>query len=134
LVPLLLTFAPSAYAADLQPADQAAIQGVIAGQIDAFRHDDQDRAYGFASPDIQAMFGDAGNFMTMVREGFQPVYHPRSYAFDEARAINGMLIQDVAVVGPDGQPHIARYTMEQEPDGSWRIAGCQILAKPSPES
>jgi hypothetical protein len=35
-----------------------------------------------------------------------------------------MIFQDVFVVGPDGQPVIARYEMEQMPDGTWRINGC----------
>ncbi len=134
LAAVVLLSASLARAADLPPADQAAIESVITGQIDAFRHDDGDRAYGFASPDIQAMFGDAGNFMSMVRQGYQPVYHPQSYVFGDARSIDGVLMQEVAVIGPDGEPHVAQYAMEQEPDGSWRIAGCQILARPAPGS
>jgi hypothetical protein len=33
----------------------------------------------------------------------------------------------VDLIGPDGEAATALYAMEQEPDGSWRIAGCMLL-------
>jgi hypothetical protein len=116
--------------ANLPAAEQQAIQQVITDQIDAFRHDDDGRAFGDASPGIQFMFGSAGRFMDMVREGYQPVYHPRSMAFGDLLVVDGTLVQELAVIGPDGKPHLARYVMEHEPDGSWRIDGCVLVARP----
>jgi hypothetical protein len=120
--------------ADLPPADRQAIEQVITGQIDAFRHDDEPGAFGYASPGIQFMFGNAERFMSMVRQGYQPVYRPRSVAFGDLLVVDGNLVQEVAVIGPDGLPHLARYVMEHEPDGTWRIDGCVLVAKPAPES
>ena len=117
--------------ANLPSADQQAIQEVITGQIDAFRADDEPRAFGYASPGIQFMFGSPQRFMAMVREGYQPVYHPRSMAFGDLLVVDGNLVQELAVIGPDGQPHLARYVMEHETDGSWRIDGCVLVARPS---
>ncbi len=119
--------------ANLPPADQQAIQQVISNQIDAFRHDDDGRAFGYASPGIQFMFGNAQHFMEMVRQGYQPVYHPRSMAFGDLLVVDGNLVQELAVIGPDGKPRLARYVMEHEPDGAWRIDGCVLVAR-SPES
>jgi hypothetical protein len=34
------------------------------------------------------------------------------------------------VIGPDGQPALALYAMERQPDGSWRIAGCTLTRPP----
>ena len=31
------------------------------------------------------------------------------------------------VVGPDGHAYMAYYTMERQPDGSWRISGCHLV-------
>ena len=120
--------------ANLRPADRQAIQQVITDQIDAFRRDDGTGAFGFASPELQMMFDNPARFMAMVRQGYQPVYHPRSVAFGDVLVVDGNLVQEVAVIGPDGQPRLAEYTMEREPDGTWRIAGCRLLDKPSPES
>ena len=117
--------------ANLPPAEQQAIQQVITNQIDAFRHDDDGRAFGYASPGIRFMFGSADRFMEMVRQGYQPVYHPRSMTFGDLLVVDGNFVQELAVIGPDGQPRLARYVMEHEPDGSWRIDGCVLVARPS---
>jgi hypothetical protein len=76
------------------------------------------------------MFGSPQRFMQMVREGYQPVYHPRSLAFGDLLVVHGNLVQELAVIGPDGQPHLARYVMEHEPDGTWRVDGCVLVARP----
>jgi len=34
------------------------------------------------------------------------------------------------MVGPDGEEVVARYTMERQPDGSWRIDGCILTEAP----
>lgn len=120
--------------ANLPAAEKQAIQEVITDQIDAFREDDEPRAFGYASPGIQFMFGNPQRFTAMVRQGYQPVYHPRSMAFGDLLVVDGNLVQELAVIGPDGQPHLARYVMEHEPDGTWRIDGCVLVARPAPES
>jgi len=138
LLAALLLFVCGAALADepasVAPADRQAIEQVISGQIKAFRHDDGSAAFGYAAPDIQSMFGDPAHFMAMVRQGYQPVYRPRSVAFGDALIVDGALVQEVGVVGPDGEPRLAQYAMEHEPDGTWRIAGCRLLDQPSPGS
>lgn len=116
--------------ADVGAADRAAIEGVIVRQIEAFQRDDGDAAFGFASPGIQGMFVTPERFMAMVRGGFRPVYRPREYRFARLSTVGDVLVQYVAIVGPDGAPVIAAYTMEQQADGSWRIAGCELLLPP----
>jgi len=120
--------------ADLPASDVQAIEQVISGQIEAFRRDDGAGAFGYASPNLQMMFDNPGRFMAMVRQGYQPVYRPRSVAFGDVLDVDGELVQEVAVIGPDGDPRLAEYTMEREPDGSWKIAGCRLLEKPGPGS
>src|SRR5579871_5855956 len=112
--------------AGVTDADRHAIERVITTQIDAFRRDDGDAAFGFASPSIREMFGDTTRFMAMVRRGYPMVYRPRSFVFDGLADTDGRIVQRVEIVGPDGAPALALYTMEREPDGSWKIGGCQI--------
>ncbi len=50
------------------------------------------------------MFGTSAIFMDMVRQGYQPVYHPRNFDFAEIVELNGQPTQKVRVVGPDGRP------------------------------
>jgi|SRR5579872_4927478 len=125
------TFAAHALAdeapATMQDSERAAIRGVIEGQIGAFRHDDDEAAFSFASPNIQNQFGDAAHFMAMVRQGYPSVYRPRAVAFGELVTIDGRIVQKVELVGPDGGRSTALYFMEQEPNNTWRIDGCVVV-------
>ncbi|TAJ96118.1 MAG: DUF4864 domain-containing protein [Reyranella sp.] len=114
--------------AQVSPADQTAIRDVIERQVEAFRRDDGAAAFGYASPNIQHLFGTAETFMDMVRQGYQPVYRPRVFEFREIVTLQGMVTQKVHVIGPDGRPVTAFYPMAQQPDGSWRIEGCTLQA------
>jgi hypothetical protein len=113
------------------PGDLAAIQQVITSQEDAFQHDDSTKAFGYATPELQTMFGDATNFMSLVKRGYQPVYRPKSFTFNNAHPDGDSIVQEASVVGPDGLLHTAIYTMERQPDGTWRIAACQLIDRPS---
>jgi hypothetical protein len=111
----------------ITPADKMAIQDVIQRQLNAFQHDDADGAYAFAAPNIKQIFPDAGVFLDMVRRGYPPVYRPKQREFSELGLRDGELVQEVELVGPDGRPILALYTMEKEPDGHWAIAGCTLI-------
>jgi hypothetical protein len=124
LAALLFAFALPAAAADLPQADTTAIRAVVQGQLDAFRRDDQEAAFGFASPTIQDVFRTPEGFMAMVRQGYAPVYRPRQVLFQDIVTFRGQPTQRVYLVGPDGRAVIAYYLMERQPDGTWRIDGC----------
>lgn len=112
-------------------ADRSAIQGVISHQLQAFQRDDADTAFADASPGIQAQFGTPENFLAMVERGYPPVYRPRQRSFGELHSEDGELIQDVDIIATDGSLWRALYAMEQQPDGSWKISGCQLVRAPS---
>lgn len=116
----------------LPATEKRAIRSVIEGQLGAFRADDGERAFGYASPNIRGIFGSAENFMAMVRNGYQPVYRPREVRFGDLVTVESSLVQKVYVTGPDGRRALALYVMEQQADGSWRINGC-MLAEPEDE-
>ena len=116
-----------------------AFRAVIDAQMEAFARDDGAAAFAFAAPAIQRQFGTPERFMAMVRTGFQPVYRPRAVTFEtpiRVPARDGAgdgktasaFAQPVRVTSPDGRPVLAMYHMEQQPDGSWRIAGVVLRA------
>ena len=128
LLGLMVAFAGIARAGEPTAADRAAIRGVIQQQIEAFRRDDGEAAFGFASPAIRGMFGASDVFMDMVRSGYRPVYRPQTFEFGALVTLDGKPAQKVDIVGPDGRPVVAVYVMTQLPDGSWRIDGCYLQA------
>ncbi len=114
----------------LSAADANAIQAVIQNQVDAFNQDDDVRAYRHASPTIQRIFQTVDVFMTMVRDGYPPVYRSTRVEFGALHMMNGEPVQEVYVTGQDRLSVLAVYTMEHQEDGSWRINGCTIVNAP----
>lgn len=110
-----------------QDPSSGQIRATVEGQLAAFARDDGGTAFGFAAPGIRQLFGTAESFMAMVRRGYQPVYRPKSVQFLDIVVVDGRPIQRVLLVGPDGEPVMALYTMEQQADGRWLIAGCQLV-------
>jgi Domain of unknown function (DUF4864) len=129
LIALMLLFSTALARADesVPPADAAAIQQVIQGQMNAFKADDWNAAFAYASPSIQTKFESAQVFSQMVTQAYQPVYRPRGVEFREVKASEFGPTQEVFVVGPDGLSYLAYYTMERQADGSWRISGCYLV-------
>ena len=106
--------------------DRAQSRVIIEKQIDAFRRDDGVTAFGFASPALQEIFRDPDHFMAMVRNGYQPVYRPRSYAFGSIAETDLGLTATLSIEDAEGGAWTAVYTLEKQPDGSWRITGCHL--------
>lgn len=122
---LVLWLAPaSAGEAEIRSA-----QAVIDSQIRAFAAGDNVAAYSHAAPNIKRMFPTLDSFMNMVTGGYQPVYRPKSYAFGKVKELSATsIVQQVLVVGPDGKDYEAVYTLELQPDGSFRITGVSLHA------
>jgi hypothetical protein len=113
-------------------ADAAEFQRIIAAQLDAFSTDDGAGAYSFAAPAIQRIFPSPESFMSMVRQGYAPVYRRQSYAFGTIGAeMGGQPTQHVTIVDANGKAWTALYAMERQPDGSWKINGCMLVEAPS---
>ena len=111
-------------------ADRSAIRGMIQDQLEAFKRDDGARAFSYASPTLQTMFGSQERFMAMVKQGYQPVYRPRSYTLGEFKDTPEGTSLSVQIQDLEGLDWIEIYTLEQQPDGTWRISGCHLVKAP----
>ena len=124
---MLWAVSAAAQTAPVSEADEARIRAVVADQLAAFQRDDAKAAFAFATPAIQQIFQTPGNFMQMVKTGYAPVYRPRKVEFRDLVDAEGVPVQRVYLVGPDGVPVIALYPMERQADGSWKIDGCYLV-------
>jgi hypothetical protein len=111
----------------VEAADESAMRAIVDRQIGAFRADDGDLAFSMATPNLRAIFGSSSGFMAMVRQGYRPVYRPRSYAFAPGR--DGQSGPEVPVLIEDdaGARWTAIYSFERQPDGTWAISGCRLV-------
>jgi hypothetical protein len=127
LFPIFL--ASVAFAGD---AEIKAAQTVIDSQLKAFLANDGAAAYSFAAPNVKQVFPTVDTFMNMVTNGYAPVRRPQSYSFGKVEQTGpSSIIQQVMIVGPDGKDYEAVYTLEQQPDGSFKITGCSLRASTS---
>ena len=125
---LIAVAVPRARAANTQLAktEWQAIKKVISQQLAALRAGDSVKAFGYATPGIQAQFGDASNFMTMVRNAYSPLLDARYDEFLEGAVIDGVIVQPLRLIGRDNTVLVAIYTMERQKRSGWRISGCVI--------
>jgi hypothetical protein len=112
-------------AGPLQSQD-AGIEGVIRGQIDAFLVDDFATAFGYASPAIRGIFRDPDRFGTMVREGYPMVWRPAEVTFLDREEQGGTVVQRVLIRDQEGALHVLAYQMLQTETG-WQINGVSLL-------
>jgi len=109
-----------------QSVDETAIQEVITDQISAFQSKDYERAFSHAAPTIKNIFRTTDRFITMVKNGYQPLYNPESYAFSRSLEQGGSIYQEVLVTDQSGKQWQAVYTLKQQDDGSWKITGVKM--------
>ncbi|KAA2313712.1 DUF4864 domain-containing protein [Pseudooceanicola sediminis] len=121
-----LLMPPSARA---QPAPLNGPEAVISQQLQAFDAEDFDRAWGYASPTIQGVFGTVDNFGAMVRDGYPMVHHSRSHRFAGQDERGGRTYQKVEIEDTDGRLHLLEYAMIQTPEG-WKIDAVRMLKMP----
>jgi hypothetical protein len=123
LVALIVAFSPASARAD----DVATAQGVIRAQEQAFGRGDAAAAYSYAAPAIRELFPAPDIFMSMVQNGYAPVYRHKSFEFGDGKSEGNSISQRVHIVDADGEAWEALYTLEQQGDGSYKITGCSLL-------
>lgn len=125
LVPLLLLVVATAHA---QSDEKAAAEPVLR-QLEAFRLNDYDTAYTFASAEIHRLF-DRNAFERMVKSGYPEIADSiRAHVARAQRTPDGHVYLLMKIRGANGQHVEALYDMVLEA-GAWRING--VVAKPDP--
>ena len=127
LVLAVMLLARAASATVQADPDAEAAGRIVMQQLDAFRRDDFDTAFGFASAEIHELF-DRPRFEAMVRTGYPEIARSVSAVIHGSeRGPGGRLYLLVRVRGANGQGLQAVYEMVLE-DGQWRING--VVARP----
>jgi hypothetical protein len=126
LLAALLALWPAPAAAQAE-SDVKDAGGVVMQQLDAFRRDDFDQAFTFASSEIHQLF-DRTRFEQMVRAGYPEIARSASAVIDGIQRADGSRVYlFVRVRGANGRVVEAVYEMVLE-DGRWRING--VVTRP----
>ena len=110
-------------------ADEAAVQGVIDAQIDAFKSDDFAQAFTYAHPSLRRLFGNPRNFARMVTQGYPMVHRPSSVEFLRSEGQGELWAQEVLIEDEQGRLHKLFYQMVSTEEG-WKIGGVNLVTLP----
>ncbi len=111
----------------LAAPDRRAIEKTIRQQIDAFARDDADRAFAYASPDVQRRFGTSDRFLDVVREHYEPVYRASGVQFVGLSRVDRQWVQTAVVTDDAGRVWRASFTMRRQRDHRWTVGGCRLV-------
>jgi len=111
-----------------QPGEVAkAAAEPIMKQLEAFRRDDYDIAYIFASTEVRRMF-DREAFERMVKGGYPEIARSASASIvGSVLAPNGLVYLTLKIRGSNGKSIEALYELVLQ-NGQWKING--VTAKP----
>lgn len=102
------------------------VQEVIMAQFKAFEEDDAEAAFLTATPEIREKIGDSSRFLALVRGSYPMIYRPAGIGFLAPEMEKGQVIQIVSIRDADDKTWLALFSLEQQPDMSWRIGGCVV--------
>lgn len=123
-----IPFVVRATPVDARDAD--AVRQVVISQLQAFADDDADSAFAAATPGVREAIGNPLRFLAMVRGSYPMVYRPAAVAFLKPQEDAGTVLQMVQITDGNDKSWIAVFSLERQPDASWRISGCVVAENP----
>ena len=100
-------------------------QFIIESQIQAFLDENAELAYSYAAPLIKMKFNNPLEFMSMVKNYYEPVYNPKQFYFIDARYFEGAIYHQLQIISQQDESFLATYSLIQD-GGKWKISGCAV--------
>ncbi len=107
-------------------ASEIGFAEVISSQIEAFKNDDVETAFSFASPKVQTTFGTAQNFGVMVQNTYPMIWRPADFKFLRGTSDRSIGMQEVIFFDGSGKSFTFAYELV-DISGSWKINGVYRL-------
>ena len=98
---------------------------VIYQQLGAFKINDANKAYFFASPIIKKRFESPESFMDMIKKNYEPVSNAKDFFFLKSKFYNESIYHQVQIISQSNKSYIATYSLIFT-DEEWKISGCAI--------
>lgn len=105
------------------------IRTVINQQLEAFLNDDFEKAFSFATTNIQRIFQSPEGFETMVRRGYPMIHRHKNVEFLELREAADHSYQMLLIEDQQQGKHVIIYLMKQTDQG-WRVDGVRVRTIP----
>jgi hypothetical protein len=111
-------------------ADDAAsgVREVVQSQLQAFSADDARKAFALADPGIRVKFGDAEEFLAMVRAQYPMVHRPASVMFLKPESDGEIAFQKLRLTDSSGGAWMVTYLLNRQKDSNqWLISACLVV-------
>jgi len=104
------------------------VREVVQLQLQAFSADDAGKAFALADPGIRNKFGDAEEFMAMVRAHYPMVHRPASVMYLKPETDGDMAFQKLRLTDTSGGAWLVTYLLARQKDGKrWLISACLVV-------
>jgi hypothetical protein len=127
---LIFTLALVAAFSSHSNAQETAIEDVITAQINAFKADDVNTAFTFASPTIRNLFGTPEKFGAMVICSYPMVWRPSEFFYGQRTQQGPTTEQQLRIVDQSGEEFWFVYKMVKVGD-QWRVNGVYRIDAPN---
>lgn len=105
--------------------DRKESRAVIEAQLEAFKQGDSAKAFSYATPSVQTVFGDAETFMQMVRKGYDVVVKPATVRFVKFETDGMNALHAVQMIDRQKTLWNVYYVLQKRSDGTWKISSCE---------
>ncbi len=124
---VLLALIAMGYANQAYERDAQEIRNVIQSQLHAVSRDDAEMAFSFTSTSTRSELGSPDDFMDLIRHDFPMMYRHRQVVFEEPDIDVSHATQIVQFIDEKDSVWVGIYKMVREKNGSWKVAGCQLI-------
>ena len=121
---LAAAFTTSMAKAD-ETQDRKESRAVIEAQLEAFKQGDSAKAFSYATPSVQTVFGNAETFMQMVRKGYDVVVKPVTVRFVKFETDGMNALHAVQMIDRQKTLWNVYYVLQKRSDGTWKISSCE---------
>ncbi len=128
--PFATTVVAKQMPATLPPLDRSGIEDTIRGQLRALATHDAAQAFAKLAPSTQHFFGKPDKFLATMSQDLPPMLATRHFTFLGVERVQSSTYQQVLITDSDGKDWLARFQLERERDGDWRVKGCVVAAAP----
>ncbi len=113
------------------PADRAMIMMTVRRMLDALRQGDAGAAFELLSDEFRGEMATPKRFLSSMRRSCKPLCQSRFIDFESLNAVNGLLVQEINLVGIDGGLCTAYFLMERDSKTGWQVGSCIVDTLPA---
>lgn len=116
------------------PSSRQAVESTVREQLMALAKGDAELAFENLSPQTQRYFAEPRHFMQSVATDAPPIVKTKSFSFVGLEQNGFGATQQVMLTDEDGRSWLAKFEVEQQLAGDWRVKSCVVEAVPGQQA